>query len=160
MKVAFRVARVIALLCLVLLLVFVGSELAARFVGDRVYLRNDTQCSLLLMTEHDGEKVESGATILVKPSFMARTPSMMLVNSAGIWRGGIHFSLDKLSVRGEADRIISADWLEKELLGNRLTFAISQQGELSVAGPTYETGQLVAGMPLALGGDGRGPICD
>lgn len=150
-----RAARMSVLLALVLALGYASIEVAGRYLGDRVYLKNSSACTIHLMSEHDGQKAEPSETVLVKPGFVDRTPSMLVVHAKGIWVGGLHFSADRFSVRGEAEREVPAEWMQGTMFGRRLVFDLNPDGQLAVIAPNPEGRSQPRGFPVKLN-DGKG----
>lgn len=150
-----RIARILTQLFLALLLGYICIDAVGRYSGDRVYLKNSSICTIHLISEHDGQKAEPGKTILLKPGFVDKTPTMLISHAKGIWVGDLHFSAGKFSVRGEADREIPAEWMQKSFFGRRLVFDLKKNGQLDIAGPSEKEGTQPQGFPfkLPLGGD-------
>ena len=153
-----RIARILTLLFLALLLGYICVDAVGRYSGDRVYLKNSSICTIHLISEHDGQKAEPGETILLKSGFVERTPTMLIAHAKGIWVGGLHFSADKFSVRGEADRDVPAQWMQKSFFGRRLGFDLKKNGQLDIAGPNDKGATQPQGFPFKLPlGDGEQP---
>lgn len=148
MALFMRAVRISVLLALILALGYACIEVAGRYLGDRVYLKNSSACTIHLMSQHNGQKVEPGETVLVKPGFVDRTPSMLVVHAKGIWIGGLHFSADKFSVRGEADREVPAEWVQGTIFGRRLVFDLNPKGQLAVIPPNPEGLSQPRGFPV------------
>jgi hypothetical protein len=130
--------------------IFIAAEsTAGRFVGHRVYLRNSTICEILVTHEHDGFIVKPGETVLVKSGLIGRTPTMMISANWDIWFWGLHFSADRLHVRGNNDITFPSSWLKSSLFGTTLTFDLTRQGQLIVL-PPNDAAQLALPQPEGL----------
>jgi len=149
MKIGMRIARVVVLLVVVVGILIAAESAAGRFVGHRVYLRNSTICEVVVMQEHDGIMAKPGETVLVKSGLIDRTPTMMITANWDIWFGGLHFSADRLQVRGNSDVIFPSLWLKSSLIGTTLTFDLTRQGQLVVLPPNDAT-QIALPQPEGL----------
>lgn len=149
MRVVIRIARIVALLILVVVVPLSVASVGSRYTGDRVYLLNSTRCRIVVMEQHDGHGANPGAEVLIKHGFVDRTPTMMIVSGSAIWLGGLHFSIDKLQVRDVADIAIPSSWLGSSITGRTLTYELTADGQLLVkAPPAYPASQQPQGLPL------------
>src|SRR5690349_7821297 len=115
--------RIAAAVILMLVLAFAAMAFWGRAFGDRVYLRNLSSCEIFVVSEHDGMRVEPGATKLLKPGWMDRTPSTAIgpTHAPSLSLSGIHFAAGgKLSVRGRPDLLAPPAWIEQEWFGSRV----------------------------------------
>ena len=149
MRVGIPIARIVALLILVIVVPLSVASVGSRYMGDRVYLLNSTRCRVVVMEQHDGHGANPGEEVLVKRGFVARTPTMMIASGSAIWLGGLHFSIDKLQVRDMADIAIPSSWLGSSIRGRTLAYELTAEGQLLVkAPPARPSVQQPQGFPL------------
>jgi hypothetical protein len=148
MQTLIRIARIVALLLLVLAIPYAVASIGGRYGGNRIYLTNNTKCRVVLMEQHDGTAALPGETILVKPGFLDRTPTMLIGFDTGILIGGLHFSEDRLQVRGLDDIAVPASWREKTTFGTKLTYELNARGQLLLRA-AYES-KVSSGQPPGL----------
>jgi hypothetical protein len=121
----------------------------ARYTGGRVYVLNGTSCRIVVIEEHDGYAADPGEMILVKPSLIDRSPTMMIRAGSSIWFGGLHFSLARLEVRERQDVLIPPSLLRSTRFGSSLTYQLTDRGQLVIANPTGEAAIVQPqGLPL------------
>jgi hypothetical protein len=126
MKLLVRTVRVVALLVAVVGVPLAVASVAGQVSGDRVYLLNSTNCVVAAMSQHEGVTVKPGESALLKPGFLARTPTMILASGPGIWIGGLHFSIDRVEVRHRADVEVPEAWRTSSFLGTTITLELFQ----------------------------------
>ena len=149
MRIGVRPARVVALLILVIVLPLAVTSVASRFTGDRVYLVNSTPCRVVVMEQHDGHEANPGETVLIKSGFLDRTPTMMVFSGSAFLFGGLHFTMNTLQVRDQADIAIPPSWLSSSITGKELTYELTADGQLLVKGPTTQSSMpQPKGLPL------------
>ncbi len=161
MQTLIRIARIVALLLLVVAIPYGAASIGGRFGGNRIYLTNNTKCHVVLMEQHDGTAALPGETILVKPGFLDRTPMMLIAFDSGILLGGLHFSEDRLQVRDFNDIVVPASWLEQTTFGTKLIYELNARGQLLLRagnGTELPTAQ-PPGLPVQTRIDFQGERC-
>jgi len=149
MRIGIRPARVVALLLLMVVVPLSVTSVASRFLGDRVYLLNSTPCRVVAVEQHNGHEANPGETVLIKSGFADRTPTMMVFSGSAFWFGGLHFTMDTLQVRDQANIAIPPSWLSSSILGRELTYELTADGQLLVKGPTMQPSMpQPKGLPL------------
>ena len=147
-----RLTRILATLLMVVVVMAAVAFMRGQVAGNRIFLLNSTNCRIEVMEEHDGSVAQPGETVLVKPGFIKRTPTMLIASGSHSWFGGLHFAEDKLQVHGRDDIIIPLSWRETSLFGTRLTYELTAQGQLVV----YSAGNKLPGpQPSGLPLQGR-----
>jgi len=149
MHAGVRLARIITLLILVIIVPLSVASVGSRYMGDRVYLLNNTSCRVVVMEEHDGHAANPGEEVLIKPGFVDRTPTMMIVTDSAVWFGGLRFAVSTLQVRDQADIQIPPSLLGTLIGGRTLTYELTTDGQLLVKGPPMHSSMAQPqGLPL------------
>ncbi|QHJ01041.1 hypothetical protein GT347_25475 [Xylophilus rhododendri] len=159
MNFLLKLGRITFLLVLVLVTIFAAGELMGRHFGDRIYLRNASPCTIVMMSEHQGIEANPGESVLIKAGFIDRTPTMLITRVGGIWQGGLHFSIDNFSVRDQPDRAIPPDWIENTLRGRKLTYVLDKDGQISVISPNTKATMQFNGTAVRLGATSGASLC-
>ena len=147
---SFTVLRFCMLLLIGIAAAIAATSVAARFVGDRIYILNNTECRLTVMEEHDSHSVNSGQSVLVKPGLIEHTPTMFILSDEKILFRGLRFSMEKLQVREQNDIAVPKLWRSETFFGATLTYKISGNGEFTVQPPigTNSNALQPLGLPL------------
>lgn len=126
------------------------ASIGGRFVGDRIYLQNNTKCRIAVMEEHDSHVAARGEAVLVKPGLIDRTPTMLIASEGNILFGGLHFADRRLQARGQDDIIIPEVWRRTTIVGSMLTYELTAKGELVVQAPSGISSKIPqpSGLPL------------
>ena len=135
MRVGIRIARIAGLLIFVILVPLSVASVGSLYMGDRVYLLNNTRCRIVVMEEHDGHEANPGEEVLIKRGFVERTPTMMILAGSAVWFGGLHFAVNTLQVRDKSDIAIPPFFLGSSMLGRTLTYELTMDGQLLVKSP-------------------------
>ena len=110
------------------------ASVGSRYMGDRVYLLNNTSCRVVVMEEHDGHAANPGEEVLIKPGFVDRIPTMMIVTDSAVWFGGLRFTVSTLHVRDQADIQIPPLFAWDFDRGRTLTYELTTDGQLLYKG--------------------------
>ena len=134
MKPLTRIGRIAALLIAAVGLPLAAATVAGRVAGDRIYLLNRTACVVTVMSEHEGVAIQPGDVGLIKPGFIDRTPTMLIVSGPGAWVEGLHFSLHRIEARGRPEVAIPPTAYESTSFGSTLKLEVTES-ELRLAIP-------------------------
>lgn len=145
MHVIVRIARVVVLLLLVIAVPLILVSVGGRFIGSRVYIVNNTGCRVVVMEEHDGYDANPGESVLIKSGLVDSTPTMMILAGSTVWFRGLHFSNEKLRMRGQDDILIPHSLLRTSLIGSTLTYELTANGLLQLK---LQAGDSSASQPL------------
>jgi hypothetical protein len=131
-----RVLALFSALCAGVVLAAFGGE---KYIGARVFVRNNSLCDIELSEEHSGSTIHPGERVLAKSGFIERSPTMLLVSKHRGWTG-LRFEETSMEIRTrEGERIkiaIPPQWWGSTLLGRELTFEVDRSEYLVVKAPT------------------------
>jgi hypothetical protein len=127
--------------------------LTQQHVGQRIFLRNDSRCEILVAEQHDSHLVKPGDRVLVK-SIASSGIRKLVIAKAHVWPVTVfsEYSVSTGRAPGEERVNISVprEWWSKSTLGEELVFAVNDAEVLALVQPvgTHPPLDQPPGLPL------------
>jgi hypothetical protein len=153
MKFVASAFRVVASLIVIFVVAYALMEVGGHLFGDRVYLKNDYQCNIVVMDEHESTSVSIGQVALIKSGLMERTPTLLIAADSKPVLHGLHFSINQIQARNTPPIFVPAFWRTYTFSGSKLVYILSSNGNLKLHYPN--TGEENPKQPIGLPLEGR-----
>ena len=142
--------RVVASLIAIFVVAYASMEFGGHLFGDRVYLKNDYKCNIVVMDEHGSTSISIGQVTLIKSGFTEHTPTLLIAADSKTVLHGLHFSINQIQTRNTPPILVPAFWRTYTIFGSKLVYTLNSSGNLELNHPNTDDKNLKqpVGLPL------------